>query len=131
MEASNPKADAATRDSKAPLDLLEHVANVKAAFALKDGAVKYGKKNYRTIPIYASTYIAAIARHAGLYADGEDVAEDSGVDHLAHIMANVHVMYGAMSAGVFVDDRGPQERTPEQEQNSSASNAQHNVRKNT
>jgi len=122
---TNPKVDAATRDGKAPLDLLENTADEAIAWALKDGATKYGKQNYRTIPIYMSTYAAAIRRHVGAWLDGEDDAADSGLHHLAHVGANLHVVFGAMDAGTLVDDRGPQERSPEQEARSTASNGQH------
>lgn len=121
----NPKARAATRDSKVPLDLLEHCADLEIAKAIHTGAVKYGRQNYRTIPIFASTYGAALRRHVGAWVAGEDDDPESGLSHLAHIGANLHVLFGAMEAGTFQDDRGPQLRTAVQEELSTASNAQH------
>jgi hypothetical protein len=103
----NPKAARATRDEKSPLDLLEHAADLEVARALQTGAVKYGKKNYRTIPIFASTYGAALRRHVGAWLSGEDLDPESGLSHLAHVGANLHVLYGAIESGTFVDDRGP------------------------
>jgi hypothetical protein len=124
---SNPKQYAATRDSKAPLDLLEGTAEEAIARALQTGALKYGKKNYRTIRIFASTYGAAIRRHIDAWNDGEEDDPESGLSHLAHIGANLHVLFGAMDAGTFEDDRGPQPRTEEQEEASARSNAQHSA----
>ena len=121
----NPKDAAALRDSKPTLDLLEYVANVEIAKAMKHGADKYGKGNFRTIPIYASTYVAAIERHIGAWGTGEDLDQDSGLHHLAHIGANVHVLYAAMDAGTLVDDRGPATRDELQELASRRSNGQH------
>lgn len=113
--SENPKELAQTRDKKPPLDLLEYEPNVAISWAMKNGADKYGRANYRTIPISMRTYIAAIERHAGLLLSGEDYAEDSGIHHLAHIGANVHVLLKAIYDGNAVDDRGPSERTPDQD----------------
>ena len=125
----NPKARAATRDGKAPLDLLEREANEQIARALQTGAKKYGKMNYKTIPIFATTYGAAIRRHIDAWLDQEDEDPESGLNHLAHIGANVHVLLDVMRHGDFRDDRGPQPRTEEQERLSSASNAQHSAQR--
>lgn len=106
-EVRNPKDAEARRSGKARLDLLEPAANTETAHALAFGAAKYGVQNYITIPIHARVYLAAIQRHLDAWKNGEDVAEDSGVHHLGHIAANVHIALAAMDAGSFVDDRGP------------------------
>lgn len=118
----NPKEAAQTRDRKPPLDLLEHAADVAISWALLDGADKYGKRNYQTIPISMRVYLAAIKRHVGAMLDGEDYAEDSGIHHLAHIGANVHILLSALSRGNVVDDRGPGEQTDEQKSREILSN---------
>jgi hypothetical protein len=105
----NPKDAEAVRSGKARLDLLEPAANTETAHALAFGADKYGVQNYITIPIHARVYLAAIQRHLDAWKAGEDTADDSGVHHLGHIAANVHVALAAMAAGTFVDDRGPAE----------------------
>jgi hypothetical protein len=122
METVNPKDLAATRDKKPPLARLEHVADIEIAKALETGAVKYGKKNYHTIPILAEVYGGAIRRHIGAWLDGEDIDPESGLNHLAHIGANVHVLLAAIHYGQFRDDRGPQPPTNEQAARSAASN---------
>jgi hypothetical protein len=106
---TNPKDAEARRSSKARLDLLEPAANTETAHALAFGADKYGVQNYLQIPIHARVYLAAIQRHLDAWKAGEDTADDSGVHHLGHIAANVHVALAAMAAGTFVDDRGPAE----------------------
>jgi hypothetical protein len=125
VDGLNPKDAAALRDGKVPLDLLEGVANAAIALALKTGAEKYGRKNYRIIPIYASTYAAAIKRHADAFSDGEDYDRESGLSHLAHIGANLHVLLGAIDAEQYIEDRGPATRSEIQELQSARSNAQH------
>lgn len=103
----NPKAAAAIRDKKPPLHLLEYPADVEISLVLETGAVKYGKKNFRVVgSISADVYGGAIRRHIGAWLNGEDLDHDSGLSHLAHIGANIHVLFAAMEAGTFDDDRG-------------------------
>lgn len=125
MSFGNPKAAAATRDGKAPLDLLERRADEEVARALQTGAAKYGRKNYRTIEVFATTYGAAIRRHAGAWLSGEDLDPETGLSHLAHVGANLHVLFGAEEAGTLVDDRGPAERTLEQEERCPTGSTRH------
>ena len=101
----NPKEVAAEKEGKVPLDLLEPAADREIALALAFGAAKYGLCNYAETPIAARVYVAAIRRHVAAWLEGEEVAEDSGLHHLAHIGASVHVVMAAMKAGTFVDDR--------------------------
>lgn len=118
----NPKELAATRDKKAPLDLVPPAANELAAWALADGARKYGQGNYKTIPVSYRCYLGAIKRHADALLDGEDYAEDSGAHHIGHVLADGAIIADALKRGNLVDDRGPEERSPEQEARSAASN---------
>lgn len=103
--AENPKDALARELDKVPLDLLEPVAERAIARALAFGAKKYGVRNYVTAPINARVYVAAMKRHIDAWLEGEDNADDSGVHHLGHIGANVHVALAAIAAGSFVDDR--------------------------
>jgi hypothetical protein len=115
MTELNPKDAAATRDNKPRLDLLEHSADIEIAAALLTGAAKYGVGNYRNVPIAARVYGAAIKRHVGAWLEGQELDPESGLSHLAHIGANVHVLFGALDAGTLQDDRGPAERSEDQE----------------
>lgn len=116
----NPKASAAIH--KPPLDLLEYAAQVEIAYAMKDGADKYGIGNYHEVPIHVRTYVAAALRHIGQYLNGEDRAADSGIHHLAHAAACMQILLAVRDRENFVDDRGPQPRTPEQEARSQVNN---------
>lgn len=118
----NPKDAAQLRDRKPPLDLLERSANEAVSWVMKHGADKYGRQNYLTIDIRARIYAAAVIRHAQQFLDGEDTDADSGLSHWAHIGANVHVFLAAEAAGKVIDDRGPAERTPQQDERSETSN---------
>jgi len=99
----NPKARVGAL--KVPLHLVPPALSIGAAMALKDGAVKYGPYNWREEPINISTYIGAIQRHILAYQDGEDVAEDSGVDHLGHVAACCALLMDSKAHGSLIDDR--------------------------
>ena len=101
--SGNPKARVGSL--KAPLHLVPPALSIGVAYALKDGAAKYGAYNWREEPINVSTYIGAILRHLYAYQDGEDDAEDSGVSHLAHVAACCALLMDSEAHGSLVDDR--------------------------
>lgn len=127
MEPVNPKDLAATRAKKPPLHLLEHAADVEIAVALADGARKYGRKNFYERPILANVYGGAIRRHIGAWLAGEDEDPLTGINHLAYIGANIHVLFAAIDRGMFRDDRGPEAQSDVQKRLSDASNEGGNV----
>lgn len=73
--------------------------------AMSDGAGKYGRFNWRDTEVTASTFYKAMGRHLLAWYCGEEVAEDSGVHHLAHLMASCAIILDAQQHGVFTDDR--------------------------
>jgi hypothetical protein len=77
----NPKTRVGSR--KVPLHLVPPSAKHYLAQALADGAAKYG------------AYIW----------DGEDLAADSQVHHIAHAMACCAILLDALSLGLLHDDR--------------------------
>ena len=91
--------------AKVPLHLVPPSAKHYLAMALADGAKKYGPYNWRDAAISISTYKAALERHMDAFWDGEDLAEDSGIHHVAHAMACCALILDAMSIGKLVDDR--------------------------
>lgn len=93
-------------DLKAPLHLLPTIALRETAYVLDGGAVKYGVYNWRESEgVKAQTYTAAIMRHLTQFMDGEDVDEESGHSHLAHIMATCSILLDAEQVGKLIDDR--------------------------
>lgn len=96
----------AAGDLKDPLHLLPTVAMRQTAHVLKLGADKYGVYNWRESDgVKATTYTAAIMRHLLQFTDGEDVDEESGRPHLAHIMATCSILLDAEQSGKLIDDR--------------------------
>ena len=73
-------------------DCVPPVALVALAEAMQNGADKYGKFNWRSTGVSRADYYAAMMRHLLAWAGGEEVAPDSGVSHLGHIMANCAIL---------------------------------------
>lgn len=101
--STNPK-DAIGR-KKPPLHLIPPVALIHEAMAMKNGADKYGPYNWRGATVAATVYISAAMRHLADYLDGERVARDSGVHHIAHARASLGILLDAEAQGTLVDDR--------------------------
>ena len=98
--------------SKVPLHLVPPSAKHYLALALKDGAGKYGPYNWRDSKISVSTYKAAAERHLDAYWDGEELAPDSKVHHLAHAMACLALILDAKDIDMLVDDRPTKGASP-------------------
>jgi len=77
----------------------------QAAYAHQHGLKKYGRFNWRHAGINATTYIGAIRRHLDAWADGEDNDPDSGLSHIAHIIAGANIILDAQAIGMMNDDR--------------------------
>ena len=69
------------------------------------GAAKYSAFNYRESSISASTYQDAIERHLALWFDGEDNDDETGVSHLASVIASCALLMDAQATGKLDDDR--------------------------
>lgn len=90
---------------KPDLSLIPQSALVLEALAMMEGARKYGPYNWRATPVRARTYIAASMRHLAAWLDGEELAPDSLIHHLAHARASLGVVMDAQVCGMMVDDR--------------------------
>lgn len=99
--------------AKPPLGLIPGTARVLLAQAFADGVAKYGPANWRESPVSASTYVNAAERHLTSWYDGEAVASDSGVHHLAHAAACLLILLDAEANGTLNDDRPPPGKTGE------------------
>jgi hypothetical protein len=99
--------------SKPSLTLIPGTSLVHLSLAMKNGADKYGSYNWRENKVQLVTYLDAILRHTYAILDGEDIAEDSGVDHLAHIMANGAILLDCKETGNLIDNRPPKGNTAE------------------
>jgi hypothetical protein len=71
------------------------------------GAGKYGRFNWRKHAVSSSVYYDAAQRHLMAWFDGEDLDPESGLPHLAHVMACVNIIMDAEERGKLNDNRFP------------------------
>ena len=100
---TNPKD--AIGSNKLPLHLWPETASILGSLALLDGALKYGRSNFRAIGVRSSIYYDAARRHMIKWFEGEDNDEESGLSHLAHALACLAILVDAQAAGKLNDDR--------------------------
>lgn len=103
LKLTNPKQFAGS--SKMPLHLWPETATIMGALGLLDGALKYGRGNYRTSGVQATIYTDACKRHINAWLEGEDNDPDSGIPHLGHALACLAILVDAQAAHVLNDDR--------------------------
>lgn len=92
---------------KVDLSLLPTAGLIEAARCMMNGAQKYGPFNWREQgkKVGYMTYLAADMRHLLSFLDGEDLAPDSLLPHLGHLVASTLVLMDAIACGNAVDDR--------------------------
>ena len=100
---TNPK-DAIGSD-KVPMHLWPNSASVLGVMGLLDGALQYGRCNWRAVGVRASIYYDALRRHADAWFEGEDIDPKSGLPHTAHMLATLAIIVDAIAEGRFRDDR--------------------------
>ena len=100
---TNPKD--AIGSTKLPLDLVPPLTVAYASLAHLNGALKYGKANWRKAGVRASIYAAAAKRHLDAWLDGEECDPDDGVPHLSAVLACVGIVLDARACGKLTDDR--------------------------
>ncbi len=75
---------------------------------LTEGALKYGRHNYRAAGVRSSVYFDAAMRHLAAWWEGEDIDPDSGIHHVSKAMSCLTVLRDAqMNDMVMLDDRPP------------------------
>lgn len=75
--------------------------------AMLEGAMKYGRFNYRASGVQASIYIDAAQGHINSWIEGEDIDPDSGLSHITKAICSLVVLRDGMIEGNFIDDRPP------------------------
>lgn len=102
---SNPKDLVGSK--KAPLSTLPWRVLWRIGLAMLEGALKYGRHNYRAVGVRASVYFDGTQRHLGAWWEGEDVDPDSGFSHIDKAIASLLVLRDSMLGGNWEDDRPP------------------------
>jgi hypothetical protein len=101
-EADNPKDIVGA--GKLPLHLWPTTATATGCIALLNGALKYGRSNWRNVGVKASIYVDACQRHLSAWFEGEE-ADEEGVPHLSSALACLAIIVDAKAAGKLKDDR--------------------------
>lgn len=104
-KASNPKE--AFGSTKAPVGLVPDTAIIEESMAFLEGALKYGRFNWRIAGVKASTYHDAIERHTKKWWNGQDRDPLTRVRELASIRACCGILIDAEILGMLNDDRPP------------------------
>lgn len=102
---SNPKDVIGSR--KIDPGLVPDSAIFGLAHALTEGALKYGRYNWRIAGVRASIYHAACRRHLAKWWNGQDADKLTRVHHLDNAMACLALLRDADLYGKLTDDRPP------------------------
>jgi hypothetical protein len=106
LRAENPKD--AVGSKKLSFAVLPWRVLTNVALAMLEGALKYGRQNYRAAGVRASVYFdAVVGRHLTSWWEGEDIDPDSGLSHITKAIASLVVLRDSMMQDKFNDDRPP------------------------
>lgn len=102
---SNPKDIVGIR--KVSLSVLPTPVMWEVALGMTEGALKYGRHNYRAIGVRASVYYDATQRHMTDWWEGQDLDPESGLNHITKAISSLTVLRDAMIRDMWEDDRPP------------------------
>lgn len=102
---SNPKDVIGSK--KLMMGLMPDSIKAHVALAFLEGALKYGRYNWRIAGVRASIYHDALDRHRAKWWNGEDADSSTRVKHLASIIACAGILLDAELCGKLEDDRPP------------------------
>ena len=105
LKPSNPKDSVGI--NKIGMSVVPMNVVMEAALGMTEGALKYGRHNYRDCGVRASVYYDALLRHIGAWWEGEDVDTASNLSHVAKAISCLIVLRDSMLRGNWVDDRPP------------------------
>jgi hypothetical protein len=88
-----------------PYHLWPETASILGCLGLLEGALKYGRSNWRGCGVRASIYYDACRRHMDAWFEGETIDPESGLPHLAHALACMAIIVDADAKGFLNDDR--------------------------
>lgn len=103
LKSSNPKDSLGA--NKLPYHLWPQAATALGSLGLLEGALKYGRNNWRVHGVLATTYGSAAMRHISAWLEGEDRTSDSRNFHLSNALACLAIIADAMANGKLIDDR--------------------------
>lgn len=105
IKESNPKD--AIGIKRVPFSTVPAPVVAEVGLAMLEGAIKYGRHNYRAIGVRSSVYYDAALRHLTAWWEGQDTDPDSGLPHIIKALACLFVLRDAELVDKLVDDRPP------------------------
>ena len=102
---TNPKD--AIGVTKIPRSTLSAQVMAEVGVAMLEGALKYGRHNFRVAGVRASVYYDAVGRHLDAWFEGQDIDPESGLSHIVKAIAGLMVLRDSMLQENWVDDRPP------------------------
>ena len=105
LKPSNPKDAVGVK--KAPLSTVSAPFILAIGNAMLEGALKYGRHNYRAVGVKSSVYYDALLRHMMAWWEGQDIDPESGESHLIKAAACLAVLFDSLHRGNLNDDRPP------------------------
>lgn len=102
---SNPKDSVGIK--RVPFSTVPSEVTAEVGLAMMEGALKYGRHNYRTVGVRGSVYYDAAFRHLTAFWEGQDIDPDSGLPHIVKCLASLYVLRDSQIMGNWVDDRPP------------------------
>jgi hypothetical protein len=102
---TNPKDAVGIR--KVPSSVVPRAVVQEIGLGMLEGALKYGRHNYRVAGVRASVYFDAANRHLDDWWEGQDIDPDSGLSHITKALACLTVLRDAMMNDKWSDDRPP------------------------
>jgi hypothetical protein len=107
---TNPKDLLGVR--KASLCCVSGPVLYEVALGMQEGAMKYGRHNYRSEGVAFSTYMDAANRHLWDCWEGEDIDPLSGVHHISKAISCLFVLRDSILNAKCTDDRPIKPRNP-------------------
>lgn len=102
---TNPKD--AVGIKKVPFSTISAPVLGELGVAMMEGALKYGRHNYRAAGVRSSVYYDATLRHLTAWWEGEDIDPLSNLSHITKALASLTVLRDAMIFQKLNDDRPP------------------------
>lgn len=111
MSDKTPNPKDAIGVKKGPLSVLPWPVIYEVGLAMLEGALKYGRHNFRVAPVRASVYFDGAMRHETRWWEGEDndpeIVGGAKVHHLSKAIACLVILRDAALHGKLIDDRPP------------------------
>lgn len=107
LDTKNTNPKDAIGAKKLSMGLVPDVIVAEAATAMTEGALKYGRFNWRSAGVRSSIYHDALRRHLAKWWNGEDADPSTRVKHLASVIACAGILLDAELCYKLNDDRPP------------------------